>query len=99
MECVKDVLGKMGAGQGRDDVLDVVRLINKAGRRENTEREATGVNSMATEKRSLTVVYMNCEGVRKEENILKLEYIKRVVRRALDDGLGVMIGGDMNAQI
>ena len=42
---------------------------------------------------------MNCEGVGKEENILKLEYIKGVVWRALDDGLGIMIGGDMNAHI
>ena len=42
---------------------------------------------------------MNCEGVRKEENILKLEYIKAVVWRAQDDGLGIMIGGDMNAHI
>ena len=42
---------------------------------------------------------MNCEGVRKEKNILKLEYIKAVVWRALDDGLGIMIGGDMNAHI
>ena len=39
------------------------------------------------------------EGVRKEENILKLEYIKGVVWRALDDGLRVMIGGDMNVHI
>ena len=31
-------------------------------------------------------VYMNCEGVRKEENILKLEYINGVVQRALEDG-------------
>ena len=44
-------------------------------------------------------VYMNCEGVRKEENILKLEYIKAVVWRALDNGLGIRIGGDMNAHI
>ena len=44
-------------------------------------------------------VYMNTEGVRKEENILKLEYIKAVVWRDLDDGLGIMIGGDMNAHI
>ena len=44
-------------------------------------------------------VYMNCEGVCKEENILKLEYIKGVVWRALDEGLGIMIGGDMNAHI
>ena len=35
---------------------------------------------------------MNCEGVRKEENILKLEYIKGVVWKALDDGLRIMIG-------
>ena len=44
-------------------------------------------------------VYINCEGVPKEENILKLEYIKGVVRRALDDSLGIMIGGDMNVHI
>ena len=42
---------------------------------------------------------MNCEGVCKEENILKLEYIKGVVWRALDYGLGIMIIGDMNAHI
>ena len=42
---------------------------------------------------------MNCEGAPKEENILKFEYIKGVVWRALDDGLGIMIGGDMNAHI
>ena len=39
-------------------------------------------------------VYMLCEGVRKEENIFKLECIKEVVWRALDDGFGIMIGGD-----
>ena len=44
-------------------------------------------------------VYMNCEEVRKEENILKLEYITGVVWSALDDGLGIMIGGDMNDNI
>ena len=32
---------------------------NEAERRENTEREATEVNSMATEKRSLAVVWKN----------------------------------------
>ena len=42
---------------------------------------------------------MNCEAVRKEENIFKLEYIKAVVWRALDDGVGIMVGGDMNAHI
>ena len=44
-------------------------------------------------------VYMNCEGVRKEENILKLEYIKGVVWRVLDYGLDIMIGSDMNVHI
>ena len=34
---------------------------NEAERRECTEREATGVNGMATEKRSLTVVCKNDE--------------------------------------
>ena len=42
---------------------------------------------------------MICEGVRKEENIMKLEYIKGVVLRALDDGMGIMIGGDLNGHI
>ena len=44
-------------------------------------------------------VYMNCEGVRKEENIMKLEYIKGLVWRALCDGLGIMFGCNMNAHI
>ena len=44
-------------------------------------------------------VYMNCEGVRKEDNILKLEYIKGVVWRALNDGLGIMIRCYRNAHI
>ena len=44
-------------------------------------------------------VYMNCEKIHKEEKILKLEYIKGVVWKALDDGLGIMIGGDMHAHI
>ena len=44
-------------------------------------------------------VCINCEGVRKDENILKLEYIKGVVWRAMEDGFGIMIGGDMNSHI
>ena len=44
-------------------------------------------------------VYMICARVCKEENILKLEYIKGVSCRALEDGLGIMIGGDMNVHI
>ena len=42
---------------------------------------------------------MNCEGVRKEENIFKLEYIKGVIGRALEDGLRIVIGGDMSVYI
>ena len=45
------------------------------------------------------IVYMNYEGVGKEQNILKLEYIKEVVGRATLDGLSIMIGGYMNAHI
>ena len=41
-------------------------------------------------------VYMNCEGVRNEENIMKLECIKR---SGLEDVLGIRIGGDMHAHI
>ena len=40
-------------------------------------------------------VYNKCEGVRKEENIMKLYYIKEVAWKALEDGLCIMIGGDM----
>ena len=36
-------------------------------RRENTEREATGVNSMVTEKRSPTVVWNNVIKMRSRE--------------------------------
>ena len=39
---------------------------------------------------------MNCEVVRKGENILKLEFIKGVVWRALENGMGIMIGCGMN---
>ena len=35
--------------------------------RENTEREATGVNSMVTEKRSLAVVCKNVRNMRSRE--------------------------------
>ena len=40
---------------------------NEAERRENTEREATGVNGMATEKRSLAVVWKNVRQMRSRE--------------------------------
>ena len=40
---------------------------NEAERSDNTEREATGVNSMATEKRSLAVVWKNVRKMRSRE--------------------------------
>ena len=40
---------------------------NEAERRENTEREATGVNGMATEKRSIAVVWKNVRKMRSRE--------------------------------
>ena len=124
VECVKDVFGKMGAGQRFHDIVDVVRLRqkengpiirpiivefrseydkwtvvrmkaklreceeyrsvfrdgsvegrergkegknNEAKRRDNTEREETGVNSMVTEKRSLAVVWNNVRKMRSRE--------------------------------
>ena len=37
-------------------------------------------------------IYMNCEGVRGDENVLMLR-VKDVVRNAKDEGLKIMIGG------
>ena len=44
-------------------------------------------------------VYMNCEGIRGEENVLKMRCVKEVISKAKEDGLNIMIGGDMNAHI
>ena len=44
-------------------------------------------------------IYMNCEGVRGDENVFKMLRVKDVVRKAKDEGLKIMIGGDMNAHI
>ena len=124
VECVKDVFGKMDAGQSCDDVVDVVRLRQKENgpisrpiivefrseydkwtvmrmkaklreceeyrsvffrdgsvegrergkegksnedeRRENTEREAIEVNGMATEKRSIAVVWKNVRKIKRK---------------------------------
>ena len=44
-------------------------------------------------------IYMNCEGVRGDENVVKMQRVKDVVRNAKDEGLKIMIGGDMNAHI
>ena len=44
-------------------------------------------------------IYMNCEGVRKEENKAKANCIMTVVKHAMEVGLKVMIGGDMNGHI
>ena len=48
----------------------------------------------------LVSVYLNCEGIRGEENVLKMQQrVKDVVSNAKAEGLKIMIGGDMNAHI
>ena len=42
---------------------------------------------------------MNCEGIRGEENVLKIRCVKEVISKAKEDGLNIMIGGDMNTHI
>ena len=42
---------------------------------------------------------MNFEGIRGEENVLKMRCVKEVISKAKEDGLIIMIGGDMNAHI
>ena len=42
---------------------------------------------------------MNCEGIRGDENVVKMQRVKDVVRNAKDEGLKIMIGGDMNAHM
>ena len=44
-------------------------------------------------------VYMNCEGIRGEGNVLKMQRVKDVVSNVKAEGLKIMIGGDMNAHI
>ena len=44
-------------------------------------------------------IYMNCEGIRGEVNVLKMRCVKEVISKAKEDGLNIMIGGDMNAHI
>ena len=44
-------------------------------------------------------IYMNCEGIRGEENVMKMRCVKDVISKAKEDGLNIMIGGDMNAHI
>ena len=44
-------------------------------------------------------IYMNCECVRGDENVLTMLRVKDVVRKEKDEGLKIMIGGDMNAHI
>ena len=41
----------------------------------------------------------NCECIRGEENVLKMRCVKEVISKAKEDGLNIMIGGDMNAHI
>ena len=47
----------------------------------------------------LESMYMNCEGIRGEENVLKMRCVKEVISKAKEDGLNIMIDGDMNAHI
>ena len=42
---------------------------------------------------------MNCEGIRGQENVFKMRSEKEVIRKAKEDGLKIMIGGDTNALI
>ena len=44
-------------------------------------------------------IYLSCEGIRGGENVLKMRCVKDVVSTAKEDGLKIMIGGDMNAYI
>ena len=37
---------------------------------------------------------MNCEGIRGEENVLKMRCVKEVISKAKEDGLNIMIGGE-----
>ena len=43
-------------------------------------------------------IYVNCEGVR-DQNVVKMQHVKDVVRNAKDEGLKIMSGEDMNAHI
>ena len=45
----------------------------------------------------LGIVYINCEGIRGDENVLKMHRVKDMVSNAKAEGLTSMIGGDMNA--
>ena len=40
--------------------------------------------------------YMNCKYIRGDENVLNILCVEDVVRNAKDDGLKIIIGGDMN---
>ena len=53
-KCFRD-----GSVEGRERERGKEGKNNEAERRENTERETTGVNSMATKKRSIAVVWNN----------------------------------------
>ena len=44
-------------------------------------------------------IYINCEDIKGEENVLKMRCAKEVISKAKEDGLNIMIGGDMNAHI
>ena len=56
-----------GYVEGRERERDKQGKNNEAERRENTEREATGVNSLVTDKRRLAVVWYNARNMRSRE--------------------------------
>ena len=72
------VLFRDGSVEGRERERGKKGKSNKGEIRENIEREETGVNGMATEKRSLAVVWMNVGKMRSRERHSELmDWIER----------------------
>ena len=44
-------------------------------------------------------IYLSCEGIRGEENVLNMKCVNDVVSKAKEDGRKIIMGGDMNAHI
>ena len=41
-------------------------------------------------------IYMNCEGIRGEENVLKIRCIQEVISKAKEDSIHIVIGGELD---
>ena len=83
VECVKDVFGKMGAGQGSNDVVDVVRL----GQKENSPIIRPIIVEFRSEYDKWTVMRMKaklreCEEYRSVFLEMDLSREEREVRKA-----------------